>query len=183
MGQNMAFSFIYSSRCIRTPHVHAYSIRKERNLHASQRRNHNIRHHPRRLPTRLPTLHPPKPLQQSNHRIPHLRKREVLTQTNPGPTIKWDIIPRLGEPVLPSFRAEGICWGGVTGWVEIRAPLHYEGGVGDFGALGDADGGVAVWTAAVGEGCVVQGYPDVDGDGGVDAQDLVDAGLCRSHGC
>jgi hypothetical protein len=65
----------------------------------------------------------------------------------------------------------------VVGRVEILTSLHYERGVGYFCALGDTDWFVARGAAAVGKGCVVQGYADVYGDGGVDAQDLVDAGL------
>jgi hypothetical protein len=67
--------------------------------------------------------------------------------------------------------------GWVIGWVQIGAALHYERRVGDFCASGDTDGFITAGTAAMREGCVFEGYADVDGDGGVDAEDLVDAGL------
>ena len=67
-------------------------------------------------------------------------------------------------------------------WVQVVAVLEDEGRVADGGVFEDCKGLGAIGPASTGEGGVFEGYADVVGDDGVEAQGLVHGVLQVAHG-
>jgi hypothetical protein len=124
----------------------------------------------------MPRLHPlilinqaVKPLHQPDRHIPRLRQRELLAQTDPRPAIKRQVLPADLLP-LPPLRLK---------FLHILAPdilpvVHHVHKVVDFLALADVDGGVAVGAPSAGECGGADAAAGVDGNVGVQAEDLVE---------
>ena len=152
------------------------------NPHPRSRLQHNLRLE-HLLPILPIPLHPLKPLQDPHNRIPHLRQRKLLPDTDARPAIKRDIRPTLRRPVLPPLRREHrhVRERGRRLRIQVAPALHQQGRVPDGGILADADGLQAVGPAAVRQRGVVQGQADVEGHARVQAQRLAEDVLQVAH--
>ena len=100
-----------------------------------------------RLPiSRLDRL---EPLREPHNDIARFRRHEDVRRADSRPAPKRDKLPH-GSDVLPAFRAE--LFGALA--PNVRVPVHQVSVAVDDVALLDKDGGLAVGTAADGQGGV-----------------------------
>lgn len=105
-----------------------------------------------------PVLDAREALQDPTHGVAHLRDGEILADADTWSSIERNVCPDARLPFLPAPGGELLWWWEVRarGRVDVARQLHVVRAVYAARVLGDADGSVAIRSAAAGEGGVAE---------------------------
>jgi len=124
-------------------HLHAYvsslGCLPERHLNTPHSRDRNLTSHARGL--RAHVINLLKGLEKPDETVSHLCQGELLPDADPWSTVKWNIVPCLWCPVVPSLGLEF-----VSIWAEqVFPPLHDNGTVCYWSTLKDCNWLFPIW--------------------------------------